>query len=212
MSDLAAQVRFARRHWAAPGSSHDRIIYWLRVLLPIMIGVLTAFLVTAPVLLGGDVSFVLDKNKVEVARERMRVQSAVYRGQDAKGQAFSLSAGSAIQKSASEPIVQINQLGALIQLSDGPATLRAPHGEYDLDHQQVTIDSPLEVRATDGYQLNTSAATVDLKTRRLTSTGPVTGMLPQGPFSADRMTADLETRIVHLDGNTRLRIKPGKRK
>ena len=212
MSDQAALVRSARRHWAAPGSSHDRVVHWARMLLPMMIGVLTAFLVTAPVLLGGDVSFVLDKNKVEVARERMRVQSALYRGQDDKGQPFAISAGSAVQKSSSEPIVQLHQLGAQIKLSDGPAMLQAPHGEYDMDNQQVAIDSPLQFRAANGYQLDTTAALFSLKTRKLESTGPVTGTLPQGQFSADRMTADLETRIVHLDGNTRLRIRPGKRK
>jgi len=181
-------------------------------MLPVMIGALTAFMVMAPVLVGGDVSFVLDKNKVEVARERMRVQSAVYRGEDDKGQAFSLHAGSAVQKSSSEPIVQLDQLAAQILLSDGPATLNASHGEYDMDKQRVNVDSPLQFRAANGYALDTTAASVDLRTRQLLSTAPVTGTLPQGRFSADHMRADLETRVVHLDGNTHLRIQPGKRR
>jgi len=212
MSDLAARVRSDRRVWAAPGSSHDRAVWWLRVMLPVMIGVLTAFMVMAPVLVGGDVSFVLDKNKVEVARERMRLQSAVYRGEDDKGQPFSLQAGSAVQKSSSEPIVQLDQLAARILLSDGPATLSASHGEYDMDKQRVNVDSPLQFRAANGYALDTTAASVDLKTRQLLSTAPITGTLPQGRFSADHMRADLETRVVHLDGNTHLRIQPGKRR
>jgi len=212
MSDLAARVRSDRRVWAAPGSSHDRAVWWLRVMLPVMIGVLTAFMVMAPVLVGGDVSFVLDKNKVEVARERMRLQSAVYRGEDDKGQPFSLQAGSAVQKSSSEPIVQLDQLAARILLSGGPATLSASHGEYDMDKQRVNVDSPLQFRAANGYALDTTAASVDLKTRQLLSTAPITGTLPQGRFSADHMRADLETRVVHLDGNTHLRIQPGKRR
>lgn len=180
--------------------------------LPVLIGVLLAFLVVAPVLVGGDVSFVLDKNKVAIARERMRLQQADYRGEDDKGQPFALRAGSAVQKSSSEPLVQLSQLAAQIQLKDGPATLAAEHGQYDMDHQRVAIDTPLQFRAANGYQLDTSAATVDLKSRKLTSTGAVTGTLPQGKFSADRMTADLEGRIVHLDGNTHLRIRAGGRK
>ncbi len=212
MSELADQALSARRQWAAPGSSHDRVIWWTRLALPVMIGVLAAFLVTAPVLMGGDVSFVLDKNKVEVARERMRVQAAVYRGEDEKGRPFALHAGSAVQKSSAEPIVQLNQLDARIGLADGPATLNAAHGRYDLDRQQVTIDTPLQFRATNGYRLDTSAATLDLKTRRLKSSGGVTGTLPQGTFSADHMAADLESHVVELDGNTHLRIVPGRRK
>src|SRR3546814_2549031 len=56
-------------------------------------GVLTAFLAIAPFTHRSEVSFVLDKNKVEVARERMRVTEALYRGEDSKGQPFSLRAG-----------------------------------------------------------------------------------------------------------------------
>jgi lipopolysaccharide export system protein LptC len=209
MSEQALQARLRQRHWAAPDSSHDRVIRGARMALPVSIGVLTAFLVTAPVLVGGDVSFVLDKNKVEVARERLRLQSAVYRGEDDKGRPFALHAGSAVQKSSAEPIVQLNQLAARIALADGPATLDATHGRYDMDRQQVTIDTPVRFRAANGYTLDASAATVDLKTRQMNSDGPVTGTLPQGTFSARRMSADLERRTVSLDGDTHLRIVPG---
>ncbi len=86
----------ARRRWALPGSAHDRIVATANWVLPVLIGVLTAFLVMAPLTTGGDVSFVLDKNKVEVAKERLKIQSARYRGEDGKGQPFELTAGSAI--------------------------------------------------------------------------------------------------------------------
>ena len=212
MSDIAVRMRSERRLWAVPGSSHDRVVRWLRVTLPIAIGALLAFMVTAPLAVGGDVSFVLDKKKVEVARERLRVQSPVYRGEDARGRDFMISAGSAVQKSSAEPVVQISDLSARIALTDGPATLDAAHARYDLDKQQVKIDSPVQFRAADGYSLQTTAATVDLNTRRLKSDGPVEGTVPLGTFSARNMTADLEQRVVTLNGNARLRIKPRRRK
>ena len=84
MSDLAARVRNQRQLWAAPGSRHDRVVGVAAWLLPVMIGVLAAFLVMAPLTSGGDVSFVLDKNKVEVAKERLKIQAAEYRGQDSR--------------------------------------------------------------------------------------------------------------------------------
>ncbi|MGL4312547.1 MAG: LPS export ABC transporter periplasmic protein LptC [Sphingomonas sp.] len=212
MSDLALRVRSERRLWARPGSNHDGVVKTLRTTLPVLIGVLLAFLVVAPVLVGGDVSFVLDKNKVAIARERMRVEHPVYRGEDDKGQPFAIRAGSAVQKSSAEPIVQLRQLAAQIQLKDGPATLAADRGRYDMDRQRVALDTPVQVRTSNGYKLDTSAATVDLKSRKLTSTGAVTGAVPQGTFSADHMTADLESRVVHLDGDTHLRIRPAGRK
>jgi lipopolysaccharide export system protein LptC len=178
------------------------------VVLPLGIGVLAAFLVTAPLLMGGDVSFVLDKNKVDIAQERLRIESAEYRGADASGRAFHLHAGSAIQRSSAEPVVQLNDLSAEIRLEEGPASIRADRGHYDLNTQRVAVDGPLRFKTADGYTLNTHDATVDLKSRKLQSGGAVSGNTPTGTFSANRLTADLERRTVSLDGNARLRIVP----
>lgn len=211
MSELAQRARSARQIWAAPGSSHDRIVAIARAALPIGIGVLSAFLVMAPLFKPGDVSFVLDKNKVEVAKERMRLQAATYRGEDSKGQPFALNAGSAVQKSSAEPIVRLNDLAASIQLTDGPARLVADQGRYDMDTEQVKIDGPIRFTGPNNYRLDTSDATVDLKSRQLTGTGRVSGTTNQGVFSGEQMTADLEQRTVRLSGNARLRLQPGRR-
>ena len=212
MSEVARRVRSERQEWAAPGSSHDKLVRVLGIGLPIGIGVLAAFLVMAPLTAGGDVSFLLDKNKVEVAKERMKLQSATYRGEDTKGQKFSLQAGSAVQQSSAVPIVEINRLAADIRLPDGPATVRANTGRYDMDTEQAKLVGPVAVRAANGYRLDTNDATIDLKQRTLTSDRAVTGTVPQGNFSANGMRANLEDRTVTLDGNARLRIVPGRTK
>ncbi|MGO1304323.1 MAG: LPS export ABC transporter periplasmic protein LptC [Sphingomonas parapaucimobilis] len=208
MSEIADRVRTQRQHWAAPGSRHDRFVTLARWLLPSAIGVLTAFLVMAPIYSSSEVSFVLDKKKVEVARERMKIQAAQYRGVDDKGQPFSLDAGSAIQRSSAEPVVQLNKLSAAIRLSDGPATVSANSGRYDMSTEQVQLDGPLDFRSAGGYDLRTHDATIDLQQRTLVSGGAVTGQVPQGHFSANKMRADLENRSVRLEGNARLRIVP----
>ncbi|WP_298092752.1 LPS export ABC transporter periplasmic protein LptC [uncultured Sphingomonas sp.] len=208
MSAIAERERSQRQIWAAPGSRHDRVIAVARWLLPALIGVLAAFLVMAPVYSSGDVSFVLDKNKVEVAQERLKIQAAQYRGQDTKGQPFELTAGSALQRSSAEPVVQLRQLAAEIRLSDGPASIRANTGRYDMRTEQVRLDGPLNVQSEGGYSLQTRDATVDLHQRTLESGGAVTGRTKQGTFSANKLRANLEDRTVTLDGNARLRIVP----
>ncbi|WP_203309207.1 MULTISPECIES: LPS export ABC transporter periplasmic protein LptC [Sphingomonas] len=208
MSDVAIRARTARQRWAAPGSRHDRLIRVLGTSLPIAIGVLAAFLVMAPLTAGSEVSFVLDKNKVEVAHERMKLQAASYRGLDDKGQAFRLDAGSAVQQSSSVPIVQINRMAADLQLADGPATLRADKGNYDLNSEQLRVQGPIAVRAPNGYSLDTTDAVVDLKSKTVESDRPVTGTLSNGRFRADSLRANLDDRRVRLDGNVRLRFSP----
>jgi lipopolysaccharide export system protein LptC len=212
MSDVARQMRSARQLWAAPGSGHDRLIGSLRILLPIGIGVLAAFLVMAPLTRSGDASFLLAKNNVVVAGERLRIERANYRGQDSKGRPFQLDAQSAIQKSSAEPVVRLNGLAAEIGLADGPARIVANQGRYNMDSEQVALDGPITYRSAGGYKLDTSNATIDLKSRTMKSQGAVTGSAPQGTFSADHMSANLEDRSVSLDGHARLRIIPGKNK
>lgn len=202
----APRVRTKRQRWAAPKSGHDRKIALLSFGLPVGVGVLAAFLVMAPIYQSGDVSFILDKNKVEVARERLRIQSAQYRGQDGKGRPFTLDAGSGLQRSSAQPVVELQRLDAKLNLSDGPATLHADTGRYDMRSEQVRIEGPIQFRAADGYRLDTHDSTVDLKQHKLASGGAVTGSVRQGTFSANHLRADLEARTVTLEGNARLRI------
>lgn len=212
MSEIARRVRTERQRWAAPGSSHDRLIATARIVLPIGIGVLAAFLVMAPLTNTGEASFVLDKNKVEVAKERLKIQAAQYKGEDQKGQRFDLTARSAIQHSSAEPIVQLTDLAARVQLSDGPANVRADSGVYDMDSEKVKLNGPLDFTGPRGYDLKTHDATVDLKTRQIQSGGAVTGTTSQGTFAANALHADMENRTVTLDGNARLRIVPRRTK
>ena len=104
MSERAEIDRTMRRLWAASGSRHDRVVRILRYGLPLVIGVVAAVLVFSPFTQRSEVSFLLAKDKVEVAKERMKVVRAEYRGQDTKGQPFALIADSAVQKSSAEQI------------------------------------------------------------------------------------------------------------
>ena len=201
--------RTPRQIWALPGSRHDKLVAFLSFVLPVAVGVLAAFLVMAPLYAGGDVSFVLDKTKVAVAHERMRTQAAQYRGQDTKGQPFTLDAGSAVQHSSADPVIELRTLAAHLALPDGPAQVTADSGRYDMTAQQVHVDGPVLVTGPAGYRLNTRDAVLDLKGRKLASGGAVDGTVRQGSFTANRMHADLAQRTVTLDGNARLRIRPG---
>jgi lipopolysaccharide export system protein LptC len=206
LSDAARAERRRRRVWANPGSSHDRIIAVARVSLPAAVGLLTVALAVAPITSGRDISFVLSKDRVAVAKERLRVTSALYRGEDSKGQAFSLTAASAVQQTSADPVIRLDQLSARIKLDTGPATLVSPKGRYNPSDEQVSLDGPVHFKSTDGYTLETHDVDLDMQTRKLASRAPVSGTMPLGTFSADRMQADLDNHVVVLEGRARLHI------
>ena len=209
MSELAERLRRDRRAWAAAGGSHDRLIVVLRIAFPLAIGVLAAFLAFAPITVGRDISFVLSKDRVEVARERMRVTSAVYRGDDNQGRPFQLNAASAVQATSRDPIVRLTDLTARIQQTQGPALIRAGRGRYDMDNQHIAIDGPVLFDGAGGYHIKTRDVLLDMTSRTLESHGAVDGTMPLGRFRADKLRARLDDRIVNLDGRVRLHIVQG---
>lgn len=207
MSSAAADSqRTQRQHWAAPGGSHDKLVSLLKKLMPVLAGVLTAILATAPFTHDQEVSFLLDKKKVDVASERMKVTEALYRGEDAKGQPFSLRAGSAVQKSSREPIVQLRDLEARLQIDGKASVVAAQRGLYDIERERVGVVGPLQFQTEDGYRFTTRDVGIDLRSRRLASEQRVDGRMPIGTFGADRLQADLGQRTVTLQGHARLHI------
>lgn len=209
MSEAADQERIVKRHWAEPGSGHDRFVGLLKLALPALIGVLIAYLALAPLTKGDELSFLLDKNEVDVAEERMRVMAAQYRGQDNKGRSFTIGADSAIQATSAEPIVDINGMAARMLLENGPANLTASTARYNIEEETVAVTGPIRFTAADGYQLDTRDVIVDLNERTLSGDNGVQGDMPLGSFTADRMQADLSSRTVTLTGRARLHIVQG---
>ena len=199
----------AKQRWAQPGSGHDRLVRWTKIALPSAVGVLLAILALAPLDKKGDVSFILDKKKVQSAPERMRVEAARYTGTDNKGQMFIMLANRAIQPSSDSPLVDIRGMSARLNQEQGPVLIAADRGRYNIDSHRVAIDGPVSVAGTDGFRLNTSNVMVDLDDRQLASQGPAEGAMRLGQFRANRISADLDEHKVVLDGGVRLKIVQG---
>jgi lipopolysaccharide export system protein LptC len=205
MSAQADLERTQRQRWAMPGGRHDRLIRSLRVVLPSIIGVLLAILAFSPFTSTQELSFVLDKEKVDLSRERMRLVEALYRGEDSRGRPFTLRAGSAVQKTSAEPVLDMTSLSARILLEDGPASILAQRGVYNLSKETMRVNGPLAVESP-GYNMVASNVELSLKDRSMQSFGPVSGRTKVGTFRAARLTGDLDTRIVRLEGGVQLRI------
>ncbi len=209
LSQAASRDLARKRHWAEPGSRHDRLVRAAKFVLPFLIVALLVILAVAPFDRRDDVSFLFDKNKVDAAQERMRVEAARYTGTDNKGQKFSINAKRAIQPTSDRPIVDIMGMRAQLDLERGPLSIVAPKGSYNLDDHKVAITGPVRVTGSDGYRLETRDVGIDLKNRNLASRGRVVGNMRLGRFEAGRMTADLGTREVLLSDGVRLNIRQG---
>jgi lipopolysaccharide export system protein LptC len=239
MSEQAEKQKSKRQRFAAPGGMHDRLVRFLRVALPSVIGAVLALLLFSPFSNNREMSFVLAKDEVSKAKERMKITNALYRGEDSKGRPFSLRAESAIQKSSTEPLVRMSGLSGQLLMEDGPARVDAPLAAYNMDDDTIRSIGPLSIESGKGYSVaasnvlyNMDAATVRsigplsfddgrgfnvnssnvlmlIKDKRLESFGAVNGSTRIGSFSAGKLRADLNARIVRLEGGARLQINQG---
>ncbi len=205
----ARALRSRRQHFAAPGGSHDRLIGVLARGLPMAVGVVAALMVITPLSPRGEVSFLLDRNKVALIDERLSVDNAMYRGRDNQGRPFSLLAGEAVQRSSAEGLVRMRDLVAQILLSQGPARLSADGGTYNISADTVAIDGAVRLTASDGYAMVARGVSVNLKAREMRGDNGVSGEVPAGTFSARSIRADLAARTLTLQGDARLSMIPG---
>ncbi|WJY19755.1 LPS export ABC transporter periplasmic protein LptC [Alteriqipengyuania flavescens] len=210
MTAAADQMRNRRQRLAAPGGAHDRLVRILAVALPAAVGVVAALMVVTPLAPRGEISFLLDRNKVAIAPDRLAVRQAMYRGQDDNGRPFSVMAASAVQETSTDTTVEMGRLEARILLDAGPAILQATGAVYDFAKELISVGDTVEFEAADGYRMTARNVTVDIAEHTVIGSGGIEGAIPAGSFSANAIRADLDAREITLSGNARLRMVPGK--
>lgn len=203
---MSSEASALRRNAAPPGGAWDRLVAILKLALPAAAIAVFATCLIWPLTTQREFSFILSKDRVAEARERLRMDRAVYRGEDSKGQPFTIAAASAVQKTSDTPIVELRDISAELRTADGPARAAADVGRYDLEQERIDIVGPVTLESASGYRLDTRDVSVDLATRRVTSSGAVTGRMPLGSFEAGRLRADVDGRSVVLDRGASLRI------
>ena len=114
-----------------------------------------------------------------------------------------------MQRSARVPVVEMQDMAARMAMKDGPAQLSAPLGLFHYDSNRIDIRGPVTFTAAGGYRFMTSNITIDLRASHASGTGGVSGAVPSGTFSADRIDVDLDERTVALTGGARLQMQPG---
>ena len=206
MSDAAVASLKARAAAARPGGGYDRFVALAKRALPVAAALVLAACLIWPLTATQDFSFVLSKDRVATAGERLRIDRALYKGEDSKGQAFEISAGKAVQRTSATPVVELTDIAAKLQTPDGLAQATAEMGRYDLTRERIDVIGPVRFDTEEGTKLATRDVTVDLPTRTVASDAPISGQVPLGSFTANRLRADVRGRVVVLDGGVKLRI------
>ncbi len=202
----ASLDRRARR--ALPGGSWDFFVRVVKLALPAAAVALLVAIVAWPLTSVREFSFLLAKDKVAMSKERLRTDTAVYRGETAAGDPFTIHAAGAVQRSSAVPVIELMALAADVRLADGPAQVTAPGGRYEIDHDLLVVRGPVVIKGGNGYSLNGNEVRVSLLDRTVATDRPVSGTVPLGTFRARAMRGDIDGKRVSLSGGTHLHIIP----
>jgi len=189
-------------------SGRDRFVAIAKIALPAAAVALLATILIWPLTSAREFSFLLNKDKVAMSKERLRTDTAVYRGQTTAGEPFVIRAGGAVQRSSAVPVIELRALSADVRLPSGPAEVTAPGGRYEIARDLLIVAGPVRVRGAHGYALDGDEVRISLLDHSVATDRPVSGTLPLGAFRANSLRADIDGQRVHLGGGTHLRLTP----
>ena len=141
--------------------------------LPALIGVVLAFLFFSPLEDKQEVSFLLDKNKVETAPERLKRQPPPnIAARTIRAGRSSSAPARRVQQTSANPVVEISDMHAQIQLRQRPGPARsAGRARYNMDTRSCARGRPDPVHRRRRLPDGTRDVDVDLRDRTHESRG-----------------------------------------
>ncbi|MGH2343086.1 LPS export ABC transporter periplasmic protein LptC [Segnochrobactraceae bacterium EtOH-i3] len=186
---------------------HSGRVRRLRVLLPVIGGVLALLLVGAllvPSFLTG-----MDVASLGVTREGVVMETPRLSGTDGKGNSYEVTAEKALQSFSNPTLVQLENIVAHINLgSDGTADFTAKSGTYDTVGEHLVLDDGLKVNSSQGYDANLTRVEIDLKSGGATVTSPIEITSERGSLKAKGARLDDKAGVVTFTGGVSLTLIP----
>ena len=136
--------------------------------------------------------------------------SPSFTGRTPNGEPYVVTADWALPDSPNPNRISLRGIEATMTARDGRiATMLATDGVFYPKIKRLRLEKGVAVTTSDGYRIDTEAATVDADQRTMKTDGAVKADGPSGSISADSMEAlDADDRIVKFTGNVRVVIQP----
>ncbi|MFW5833103.1 MAG: LPS export ABC transporter periplasmic protein LptC [Pseudomonadota bacterium] len=194
-------------------SRYSRFVRTMRIALPLTAAATIAVVALWPQLRGIDASFILpDVREVELEVDgRVRLDNPEYVGRGSAGDAYRVEAGAARVDPLAPGRVELEHMR--VDLPGGgqgrDLEVHSLGALYDRDAATLDLDGNIRVRTSDGYELRTEAARVEVARGTVVTSTPVDGEGPRGSIVADRMHIEERGEIVRFEGRVRARLLTG---
>ncbi len=182
----------------------------MKVLLPAMAAALILLIVAWPQFTGERDKFRIGAAKLGLDQiDNLSMLNARFDGVDEKSQPYSLTADVATQSRQDENVIELELPKADLTLTDGAwLALTARTGEYHREARLLDLAGAVSLFHDQGFELQTSAARVDLGEATAEGQEPVKGHGTSGSITAEGFRVlDRGQRII-FTGRSHLTLMP----
>ncbi len=185
---------------------HSRLVKALRILLPltgagIFIG-MVALIVVFNILSG------LGIGNVSLSSDGLVMDHPELSGHDGE-KSYKVTAVRAIQRLSDPRIIDLENIRADIVLSsDQSAKVTSLKGTYDNGAETLSLYDGVQLIWSEGYTVDVSSASIDLKTGALDTPDPVRIRSEKGDIQSGKLSYDQEKGIVRFTDGVKLTLDP----
>lgn len=196
---------------AAPLSRHSRLVFWLKVTLPVIaLAILsTLFLFARRIDFEGSLPYA--EVDIDALANDPRLSAPEFSGVTSDGAAVRVAASTARPGTADGDPLTAEDVVAIYETAPGQLiSVRANAGTIDAGGSLLQLQGGVMVRTSDGYDLRSDRMQSALDATELSAEGNVTGMAPLGKVSAEtlRITGRSGTQQMVFKGGVRLIYRP----
>lgn len=131
-------------------------------------------------------------------------------GTDSRNQPYVITAEGARPEGKDQASVTLQVLQADLSMADGNwLSVTAPSGRFDRNTEQLTLAGPVDIFSSNGFELHTPEALVDMKTGTASGNATVLANGPMGELSAQSFRFERTGQRYHFSGKVRLVVRPG---
>lgn len=187
--------------------NHSRHVFWMRRVFPVL-----AVLSVGFYFIKGEFSvnygdMKASVEKVELTRNELKMTNPRLEGHDQKAGSYLVTADTAVQKSATPHVVQLNKVnGKLEHPSNGTMTLTANDGVFDTKTEVMDLTGDIVINSTNGMKAQLDNANIVIKTQKISSDRPVFVEMNGSTVRAGRIRIDGLAKTVEFIDRVRVEL------
>ena len=211
--DLAANDALAAAKRRRPGTRYSRFVALMKLILPVIAGILIMMVVLWPELNDHPSRFQIGVAQIEIdGADGQKLVNARYTGVDRDNNPFSVTAETLAQNPDDETVVDLKNPKADITVSGGSwLAVMSPNGQYRKDDQVLELFGGVNAFHDLGYEFRTEHAIVNFQDGSAFGASPVHGQGPFGELQSEGFRVFESGAIIVFTGRARLLLYPTKK-